>query len=117
MERIEAWKLGPVVPSLYHEFKHFGSAPITDRATLYDYFDEEQTEPRISHDRDTLDVLDKVWAAYHRFSGWNLSEKTHSVGTPWEQTYIPGKNAVIEDQLIEPHYRERIGEILDAAGA
>jgi len=116
-EQIEAWKHGPVIPSLYHEFKHFGSTPITDRATIADYFDMEQTEPRVDNsDKDVLEILDKVWAAYHRFSGWTLREKTHAVGTPWEQTYSPGRNAVIEDEMIAPHYRARIGEILDAAG-
>lgn len=116
-ERIEAWKHGPVIPSLYHEFKHFGKAPITDRATSVDYFDMEQTEPRIDHDKETLEVLDKVWAAYHRYSGWTLRDKTHDVGTPWEQTYNGHRNEVIEDELIAPHYRTKIGEILDAAGA
>src|SRR5215467_7486621 len=32
-ERVEAWKYGPVVPSIYHEFKRFGNEPITEYAT------------------------------------------------------------------------------------
>ena len=27
-EKIEAWRYGPVVPSLYHEFKRYGSGTI-----------------------------------------------------------------------------------------
>jgi uncharacterized phage-associated protein len=114
-DKIEAWMHGPVIPSLYHEFKHFGKTPVTDRATCVDYFDMDSFEPRIEHDRETLGILDKVWAAYHRFSGWTLREKTHAVGTPWESTYAAGQNAVIEDELIAPHYRKKIGEILDVA--
>lgn len=116
-EKIEAWRHGPVIPSLYHEFKHFGGSPIDDRAKLVDYYDMSQTEPRIDRDKDIIDILDKVWASYHTVSGWNLRDKTHEVGTPWQKTYVPGMNAVIKDDLIGPHYRERITEILDAAGA
>ena len=28
-ERFEAWQYGPVVPSIYHQFKAFGRRPIT----------------------------------------------------------------------------------------
>src|SRR3977135_2921517 len=31
-EQIEAWEFGPVIPSLYHEFKEFGDQPITRKA-------------------------------------------------------------------------------------
>ena len=32
-ESVEAWKYGPVIADLYHEFKKFGNMPITERAT------------------------------------------------------------------------------------
>src|SRR5215510_7158653 len=32
-DAVEAWRYGPVIPALYHEFKHNGARPITDRAT------------------------------------------------------------------------------------
>ena len=31
-EPIEAWRYGPVIPSIYHEFKHFGKDPIDERS-------------------------------------------------------------------------------------
>ena len=29
-ESFQAWKFGPVVPDIYHTYKLYGSAPITD---------------------------------------------------------------------------------------
>ena len=31
-EQIEAWKWGPVIRSIYHQFKEFGNSPITKKA-------------------------------------------------------------------------------------
>ncbi|MFB0873338.1 MULTISPECIES: Panacea domain-containing protein [unclassified Sphingobium] len=116
-ERIEAWKHGPVIPSIYHEFKHFGGGAITDDAVWYDLDTGDCRRPTIdSSDRDLQIILDKVWAAYKRFSGWALRQKTHEVGTPWEQTYDPNvKGKQIPDDLIKPHFQQKIREIVDAA--
>lgn len=117
-EPIEAWRHGPVVPSVYHEFKYFGKEPITSRAICVDdAFEYGREEPRIEQNGPVVDILDKVWAAYRRFSGWSLREKTHAVGTPWDKSYTEGHNSVIEDSLIAPHYRQKISEILDAVRA
>lgn len=117
-EQIEAWRHGPVVPSLYHEFKHFGKDPITSRSLcIDDGFDFGGEEPRIEDNSPVLAVLDKVWAAYRRFSGWALREKTHALGTPWHESYAVGQNRPIEDRLIAPHYKQKIRELLDAVSA
>lgn len=117
-EDIQAWQHGPVIRSLYDEFKHFGRRPITDRAAEFDYETFEMSQPEVPvSDNETRLILDKVWAAYRRFSGWQLREKTHEHGTPWSMVYRSGaRDQVIEDELIRPHFLTIIRKILDAAG-
>src|SRR5690625_479323 len=39
-ESIEKWRLGPVIPEVYHEYKEYGSQPITEIATEIIFDDE-----------------------------------------------------------------------------
>lgn len=116
-EDIEAWQHGPVIPSLYHEFKRFRGSPIEGRATIYDYDSNDLSIPGVDQgDEDTLSILGRVWNIYHPFSGWALRGKTHQPGTPWHQVYDPGEmSKPIPDELIAEHFRDRISAYLDAA--
>ena len=85
-DEIEAWQHGPVIPSLYHEFKEFGQSPITRRAINFDLDTESVETPRIDrNDEDTLFVLERVWDIYKRFSAGALRAKTHEDDTPWKK--------------------------------
>lgn len=104
-ECVEAWPYGPVVPTVYHEFKHYGDSPITSPAL--DIFGEEVlrvTDPSV------LEVLDKVWKEYRNFSGLSLSSLSHASGSPWEaarkRAEKDGKTrgVDIEDRAIQAHF-------------
>lgn len=116
-EEIEAWKHGPVIPSIYHEFKEFGDRPITRRAYDLDLDTLEMYAPRIKDgDAETHLILDKVWDAYKSFSGWSLRDKTHEEGSPWWKVYNTGsRNAVLQDADISEHFVEKISGYLRAA--
>jgi uncharacterized phage-associated protein len=116
-EPIQAWQHGPVIRSLYDEFKHFSNEGITSRATEIDLDTWEERTPRIDPSDKTAEmILGKVWAAYNRFSGWQLREKTHEPQTPWSLTYDPAvRQKHIPDELIRPHFSDIIGRILDTA--
>lgn len=116
-EPIQAWQHGPVIRSLYDEFKHFVSSAITGRATEINFDTWDETVPRVDADDNEVHlILSKVWAAYNRFSGWQLRAKTHEPGTPWSMTYDPAeRDKVIPDELIRPHFSDIIRRILDAA--
>lgn len=118
-EDIEAWQHGPVISSLYHEFKRFRGSPIEGRATIYDYDSNDLNIPGVDQgDEDTLSILSRVWDIYSPFSGWALRNKTHQDGTPWKAVYDPKEmSKPIPDDLIAEHFRDRISTYLDAANA
>lgn len=112
-EDVEAWQYGPVIPSLYHEFKKFGRQQITGRASEFslDSFDFETPEIPTS-DQDTRMILEKVWSVYRNITGGRLVDKTHADGTPWKKAYQVGKrNVLIDNDKIREHYHELLTSI------
>ena len=78
-EQIEAWRYGPVVPSIYQAFLRFGAGPITEVENR-----DELGAPLF--DETTRELLDKIWDVYGGFSAPRLSVMTHRSGTPWDKT-------------------------------
>lgn len=78
-DAIEAWTHGPVVPVVYHHFKHHGSGsiPVPDdfNPTV---FTQEQFE-----------LLNEVQQIYGQYSAWRLREMTHEEA-PWRLNFEPG---------------------------
>lgn len=117
-EPIQAWKHGPVIPSIYHEFKHYRSGSICEPSGIFDMDTGGYEVPKIpKSDATTNLILEKVWAAYSGFSGWALRNKTHEAGTPWSKTFDGSMDNDIPDELIGPHFHQKIREIVDAARA
>ncbi len=100
-EDIEAWRYGPVIPSLYHEFKGYG-------ATIIRVFSKQKGKdyPKIEakEDKDVIDVLGIVWQYYKGKSGLNLIHLTHEVGTPWDIAFKPNKNNIISREAMKTYY-------------
>jgi uncharacterized phage-associated protein len=84
-ENVEAWPFGPVIPSLYHEFKQFGAGQITSKAT--DFTGTGFAEVPTPSDPNLRRFLENIWSSYGQFTGWKLSEMTHAPGGPWELTW------------------------------
>ena len=112
-EYVEAWKFGPVFPSLYQEFKYYGRDPIRERSGTFvrasprgvRFVAEE--EP---NDSDVIAILDKVWDVYGWRTAGQLSTMCHEEGTPWDITRrrTQGRvNANIEDELIREHFKKK----------
>ena len=99
-EPAEAWRYGPVVPSVYHRYKSFRGDPITtEPVNRSDAFDDEQR-----------DVIEQVHEVYGDFTALQLSALTHKPGTPWDITYREyGAGVIIPNELIRDYY-ERLAE-------
>lgn len=122
-EQIEAWPYGPVIASLYHEFKRYGNKPIEEPAVhlsraagdkrFYPYsMDGEQSQ---SHRDEARNLIDAVWNIYKGFSAVQLSAKTHHAGSPWFQTWHTGggretRGTDIPQEDIKKHFTELAGE-------
>ncbi|CAM1344030.1 Panacea domain-containing protein [Tenacibaculum amylolyticum] len=103
-DKIEAWKYGPVVPSIYHEFKHFKSEPITTKSVVtLDSEWENLSEPKLTDEEDKKIVL-LTWRLYKDMSPRDLVDLTHRAGTPWSLTYEDSESNIIDNELIKRYY-------------
>lgn len=106
-EDVQAWQYGPVISSLYDEFRGFGNQPITSEATITtidDNFNINNTVPRIN-DEQTSQLINAVWNKYKVYSGPNLSDLTHRDGTPWSITLQNNSlRSTINNQVIREYY-------------
>ena len=97
-EPVEAWRYGPVVPSIYHRYKSFRA----------DAIDTELVDRSRDFDDDQKNIMLGVVEAYREYEAWMLSSITHKQGTPWEKTYRRGhgEGAIIPNKLIQKHYEQ-----------
>ena len=78
-DRIEAWTHGPVIPTVYHNYKHHGGGSIP---VPHDFDEAVFTAKQ-------LELLNEVQQIYGQYSAWRLREMTHEEA-PWKNNYQPG---------------------------
>ncbi|PAT31843.1 hypothetical protein CLI92_09275 [Vandammella animalimorsus] len=83
-EAAQAWKYGPVIPSVYHDFKHYGRNGIDRQKAML--VEGQPIIPTVT-DTQAQEFLSAVWNAYKHLDGWQLSAITHQEGTPWSITW------------------------------
>lgn len=108
-EKVEAWQYGPVIPSLYHEFKSYGKGSISEPATdLDDSLNFVVPELPVDSPADLYAkaLIEKVFDVYGKYSGIQLSNLTHIKGSPWEQTWQPNlpKGTDIDESIIKSYF-------------
>ena len=101
-ENPEAWKYGPVIPSLYHQYKNYGDSVINVNIPNYNLGDENIEK-----------FLERVWEVYGGYDGVQLSAKTHQSDSPWSRVWNTIKNndyfsLQIPEIFIKEHYKNLI---------
>jgi uncharacterized phage-associated protein len=111
-EQIEFWAYGPVIDSVYHEFKRFGNREITELATRdYDFETGEFIEPEPIRNEEDMKLLNKIWDVYGGFTAIQLSNLTHDAGTPWTQMKERGphpRGTDIPRDMITKYFADQI---------
>lgn len=107
-DKVEAWKFGPVIPSVYHSFKIFGKNPITEKTTIFvKTKDGYEIEEPMLHDKEARSICAFVWKKYGlEYSDNGLVTLMHGKGTPWGQVYEEGENNPIPEIYTKLYYTE-----------
>jgi uncharacterized phage-associated protein len=111
-DRVEAWKNGPVIPSVYHTFKHNGNRPITQECIIMEYIgggEGVERTPRLADD-EIREVADAVWEAYKGKSDYEIIKLLHQAGTPWSMCYKTNENNEIPDLYTKAFYENVMKE-------
>lgn len=113
-DRVEAWKYGPVIPSVYHSFKQFKANPIKEK-TFVMTWDEKTLIPDFHapelEDKDAKAVVEMVWKRYQGMADSEMVSLTHRKGTPWDLCYIQDMNEVIPDEITELYYQKIVNVV------
>lgn len=84
-EDFEAWIHGPVIPSLYHQYKVFGGSPIES--------DLKEVDLKNNIDSEKLNFIKEVIEVYMPYGGYKLELMTHN-----EQPWIEARGQLEPDQ-------------------
>jgi len=115
---IQAWKLGPVVPCVYQEFRICLKNPIGigERAVLFknDYTGESEL-PTIDEDEaDLVKSLSIACAAYGQKKAWDLVDISHGEKSAWKKHYNENKKGVIiPDEDIKAEFENYIDTLAE----
>ena len=91
-ENFAVWQYGPVLPTVYNEFKSFGRNPITS------YAKDATGESYAYTEIDCLrEIIDKVWNSFKYKNGIELSNITHEDGSGWSVAFA-GRRPTITTQ-------------------
>lgn len=96
------WQYGPVIPSLYHEVKSYGSSQINSLISNLMHTPQGVmiATPNVPRqDTKTRQLIDKIVSVYGPLRGTQLSYLTHQPGTAWSRT--EGYSSVIGNNLLK----------------
>ena len=94
-EKVEAWEYGPVIDTVYQEFKGYKKKPILCE-------DEYEKVLKGIYKKDQK-VLEDTLMMLKEYNGKELVEITHS-HLPWKEVYKEGENKEITPTALKTYY-------------
>lgn len=109
-DEIQAWREGPVVPSVYQVYRALGKRPIVD---------VPEDAPQL--DEQVRAVVESVWQRYKNYSAFHLSDLTHDE-SPWQAARgdLPAtaqSNAPITLGQLSAEFAGRVGQAQERLNA
>lgn len=107
--RFEAWDHGPVVPSVYHQFKGNKERPINNRAMRIDLENGKDVVASTRIQVELAEFLESMLGFYGPRPGSVLRNMSHEPGAPWDVVRESGGAGMfIPDSLIAEYFSERL---------
>lgn len=102
-ESFYAWPFGPVLISIYREFKDIRKNHINR------YSKDGNIFPQISiDDKNSRDIIKKVWNQFKDYEWWELSKYTNNHKSPWDLCFEENNSNCIYNKLIKDYYANYI---------
>jgi len=100
-EYVEAWPYGPVIRSIYDEFKKYGNHPITEQAKEIDENFDICIPEITANDDQTRSFIERIWETHSIYTSIQLSNSTHLENSPWHKARQAGKNIISDVHMKE----------------
>lgn len=106
----EAWKFGPVHPTVYSAFKEARDRPIKSRAVRHDPLSGQAAEISIPDSIDVGRHIREIAVSYGRLTPGRLVEVSHAKGGPWHVVFEKSRDSVafglrISDNVIRARFK------------
>ncbi|MCC5891341.1 type II toxin-antitoxin system antitoxin SocA domain-containing protein [Exiguobacterium sp.] len=93
-ENFEAWRYGPVIPSVYFRFNSYGQNDIP----------QIELDNFIGLQPDEIIVIQNVWNNLKQRSAFDLVEASHVSEGPWHNVYYNDSDNVIQHEQIVNYF-------------
>lgn len=117
-DSIVSYRYGPVVDTVYHNFKKYGAEEITDKEK-YSFFLKNESMPalyaRFSNSEMGTKVINTIVETVNKYDKYTASQLvniTHSENSPWSRSYSENnQNIPITDDVILNYHKNELSLI------
>lgn len=96
----EAWRNGPVNPSVYRAFKDSGKNAIKKRAKRRDYRTRAYVDFDVQFPQATDQLIQDTVKKLSSFTAWELVELSHAPNGPWDYVVSKATDGVVAGMRI-----------------